>query len=67
VILDTLAAAYAAGGDFERAAATAQDAASLATAAGATALAGDIGGRLALYRQRKPYRETRGAIAVGRE
>jgi choline-sulfatase len=66
VILDTLAAAYAAAGDFERAAATAQDAASLATAAGATALSGDIGGRLALYRQKKPYREARGATAVGR-
>jgi spermidine synthase len=66
VILDTLAAAYAAAGDFERAAATAQEAASLAAAAGATALSGDIGGRLALYRQKKPYRETRGATAVGR-
>ena len=51
MILDTLAAAYAASGDFERATATAQEAASLAAAAGATALSGDIGGRLALYRQ----------------
>jgi predicted component of type VI protein secretion system len=66
VILDTLAAAYAAAGDFERAATTAQDAASLAAAAGATALSGDIGGRLALYRQRKPYRETRAGTAVSR-
>jgi spermidine synthase len=66
VILDTLAAAYAAAGDFERAAATAQEAASLAAAAGATALSGDIGGRLALYRQNKPYRETRGAAASRR-
>jgi hypothetical protein len=66
VILDTLAAAYAAAGDFERAAATAQEAASLAAAAGATALSADIGGRLALYRQKKPYRETRGAAASRR-
>jgi arylsulfatase A-like enzyme/Tfp pilus assembly protein PilF len=63
VILDTLAAAYASAGDFERAAATAQEAASLAAAAGATTLSGDIGGRLALYRQGKSYRETRAAAA----
>ena len=63
VILDTLAAAYAASGDFERAAATAQEAASLAAAAGAAALSREIDGRLALYRQEKPYRETRGAAA----
>ena len=66
VILDTLAAAYAAAGDFERAAATAQEAASLAAAGGATALSADIGTRLALYREKKPYREARGATAVGR-
>jgi len=63
VILDTLAAAYAASGEFERAAATAQEAASLAAAAGATALSRDIDGRLALYREKKPYREARGAAA----
>jgi hypothetical protein len=63
VILDTLAAAYAAAGDFERAAAIAQEAASLAAAAGATDLSADIGSRVALYHQKKPYRETRGATA----
>jgi choline-sulfatase len=58
VLLDTVAAAYASAGDFDRAAATAQQAASLAGAAGAAALSADIQGRVALYRQKKPYRET---------
>ena len=58
VILDTLAAAYAAAGDFERAAATAQEAASVAAADGTSALAAAIGKRLELYRQGKPFRES---------
>jgi arylsulfatase A-like enzyme/Flp pilus assembly protein TadD len=66
VIVDTLAAAYAAAGDFERAAATAQEAASLAAAGGATALSGEIGGRLALYRKKKPFRETGRGSTVSR-
>jgi arylsulfatase A-like enzyme/tetratricopeptide (TPR) repeat protein len=66
VILDTLAAAYAAAGDFERAAAIAQQAASLASAGGATALSGEIGARLALYRQKKPFRETGRGSTVSR-
>ena len=57
VILDTLAAAYAAAGDFDRAAATAQEATSLAAAGGPSALPSEIGKRLELYRQKKPFRE----------
>jgi choline-sulfatase len=58
VILDSLAAAYAAAGDFDRAAATAQEATALAASGGAAGLAGEIGKRLALYRQKKPFRDT---------
>jgi predicted Zn-dependent protease len=64
VILDVLAASYAAAGDFDRAAATAQEAMALAASGGppGAALARDIGKRLDLYRQKKPFRETgRGA------
>jgi tetratricopeptide (TPR) repeat protein len=57
VILDTLAAAYAAAGDFDRAAATAQEATTLAASSGSGALAGEVGKRLELYRRRKPFRE----------
>lgn len=63
VILDTLAAAYAASGDFERATGTAHRAVALA-AARSDGLANEIAKRLELYRQKKPYREparTRGA------
>jgi tetratricopeptide (TPR) repeat protein len=58
VILDCLAAAYAAAGDFDRAAATAQEATALAASGGAADLAREIRKRLALYRQKKPFRET---------
>ena len=54
-ILDTLAAAYAAAGQFEKAAAVAEEAIRLATDA---ALAEDIRARLSLYKSRKPYVET---------
>jgi arylsulfatase A-like enzyme/Flp pilus assembly protein TadD len=58
VMLDTLAAAYAAAGDFDRAAAVAQEAMSLAASGGPVGLSGEIGTRLELYRQKKPFRET---------
>jgi tetratricopeptide (TPR) repeat protein/mono/diheme cytochrome c family protein len=51
-VLDVLAAAYAAGGDFERAIQIAEKAVSLATPNEAAG----IGQRLALYRQRRPFR-----------
>jgi tetratricopeptide (TPR) repeat protein len=54
-VLDTLAAAYAEAGDFERAVATAEQA--IAAARPDSALAGELRQRLALYKQRKPYRE----------
>ena len=54
-ILDTLAAAYAGAGQFEKAAAVAEEAIRLATDA---ALAEDIRARLSLYKSRKPYVET---------
>jgi arylsulfatase A-like enzyme/Flp pilus assembly protein TadD len=57
VVLDTLAAAYASAGQFDRAAATAEEAAALAASAGPAGLAADIGKRLELYRQRKAFRE----------
>jgi choline-sulfatase len=58
VMLDTLAAAYAAAGDFDRATAVAQEAMSLAASGGPAGLAGEIGTRLELYRQKRPFRET---------
>jgi arylsulfatase A-like enzyme/Flp pilus assembly protein TadD len=67
VILDTLAAAYASAGDFDRAAATAQQATALAASVGPGGLAEDIAKRLELYRQKKPFRESgrRGAPPSG--
>jgi Flp pilus assembly protein TadD len=56
-ILDTVAAAEAAGGDFAAAERTARQAIELATAAGHAALAQDIQGRLAEYRRRVAYVE----------
>jgi arylsulfatase A-like enzyme/Tfp pilus assembly protein PilF len=57
VILDTLAAAYAAAGQFDRAAVTAEEATALAAAGGPAALAGEISRRLELYRRKRPFRE----------
>src|SRR5581483_8248774 len=53
-LLDALAAALAARGDFEEAAHTAQSALDKATAAGDVTLVSGIRDRLALYRGRKP-------------
>jgi tetratricopeptide (TPR) repeat protein len=53
--LDTLAAAYAAAGDFGRAAATAERALAAASRVGNTTLADQIRTRLRLYRGRQPY------------
>jgi arylsulfatase A-like enzyme/Flp pilus assembly protein TadD len=54
--LDTLAAAYAAAGQFDRAVTTAEQALSLATAASEEELANRIRKRLELYRRGSPYR-----------
>jgi tetratricopeptide (TPR) repeat protein len=54
-ILDTLAAAYAAGGRFEEAIRTAERAASLASASGSEDTAAGIRQRLMLYRQGRPF------------
>jgi spermidine synthase len=53
--LDTLAAAYAAAARFDEATATASRAANLAKAQGKEALHRDISGKLALYRERRPF------------
>ena len=55
VMLDTLAAAYAAAGRFEEAVRTAQKAISLARQARAAALVDQIGPRLQLYLRHRPY------------
>lgn len=55
--LDTLAAAQAETGNFDKAATTAEKARDLATAAKQVELAVKIDNRLSLYRARKPYRE----------
>ncbi|HVQ30864.1 MAG TPA: tetratricopeptide repeat protein [Vicinamibacteria bacterium] len=56
VVLDALAAAYAASGDWERATATAAEAVALARPR-AKDLADDISRRLALYQKRQPFRD----------
>ena len=56
--LDTLAAAYAEAGRFDEAIQTASRAIEVATAAGNEKFAQEIRGRLVLYRQSVPYRET---------
>lgn len=61
--LDTLAAAEAETGAFERAIAAAQQAMQRAEEAGATDLAQQIGQRLELYRRGQPYHESRPVAA----
>jgi tetratricopeptide (TPR) repeat protein len=56
-LLDTLAAAYAAGGKFGKAVETGEKAVRLADLAGKRDLADHILYRLSLYRDRKPYRQ----------
>ena len=63
--LDTLAVAYAAGSDFDRAVSHAREALELATAAGYRSLARDIRKRLAFYEQGLPYREDPAVHPVG--
>jgi tetratricopeptide (TPR) repeat protein len=60
VIMDTLAAAYAAAGQFEQAVPTAEAALSLAINDKNTELSARVRQRIELYRQRKPYRDARG-------
>ncbi|MCK4752067.1 MAG: tetratricopeptide repeat protein [Planctomycetes bacterium] len=55
-VLDTLAAAYASGQKYDYAVDTAEAAMELALKKRATKLAEEIGGRLELYKQKKPYR-----------
>ena len=57
LILDFLAAAYAAAGRFEEAVTTAQAAIGLAAAAGDERLADKVRQRLLGYQQGRPYRE----------
>lgn len=59
IVLDTLAASYAEAGNFEEAAAKAEEALQLYTAAEAHEHAGAIRDRMEHYRQAKPYREGR--------
>lgn len=54
--LDTLAVAYAEARRFDEAVTTAEAAVALARAAQQAALADDIASRVALYRERRPYR-----------
>jgi tetratricopeptide (TPR) repeat protein len=56
-VLDTLAAALAASGQFDKAVGAAEKALALARAQNQTELAGAIHGRLELYRQSKAYRQ----------
>jgi tetratricopeptide (TPR) repeat protein len=56
-VLDVLAAAYAAAGQFDRAVKTAETAREFALASKNAQFASEIQRRLALYRDRKPYRE----------
>jgi len=57
-VLDTLAAAYASAGLFDKAVATAERAQALALGNRETKMTAEIAQRLELYRQGKPYRES---------
>jgi tetratricopeptide (TPR) repeat protein len=59
VFLDTLAAAYAASGNFSEAVSTAQKAIDLALSANQKKLAQEIGEKLELYKTGQPNRQTR--------
>ena len=63
-VLDTLAAAQAAGGQFDRAVATCVAAMSIAKNAGESDLADQIDQRMQLYQMGKPYRESAPVHAV---
>ena len=56
--LDTLAAAYAEAGQFDKAVETSEKAMQLALASGEKKLAKDIQSRLELYKAKRPYRES---------
>ena len=60
-ILDTLATAYAAAGQFDQAVRTAEEALGLTQAAHSEGLAASIRERLELFRRSKPYRENGGS------
>jgi tetratricopeptide (TPR) repeat protein/mono/diheme cytochrome c family protein len=57
IVLDRLAAAYAAGEDFQKAISTAEEALQLAKARQQVGIVEEIESRLALYRQKQPYRQ----------
>ncbi|MHC5024154.1 MAG: hypothetical protein ACYTGG_09615 [Planctomycetota bacterium] len=65
LVLDTLAASYAAEGRFDQAVATARAAIAIARAAGRDTLAADIESRLALYERGLPYRDASGRRGPG--
>jgi tetratricopeptide (TPR) repeat protein len=58
VVLDTLAAAYAAAGRFEKAVAAAEEALKRLSGPDAEALAEQFRARLELYRRKEPYRDS---------
>ncbi len=57
IVLDVLAAAYAAAGDFDRAVLVGEEAYWLAVAAGQESLARTVDGHVQLYKRGRPYRQ----------